>query len=99
VASLLNWTINISLWMTRRIEEIVIDDTSMDNKNGLIQTCSQTNYIGSNVDLCAIEKANSSRVVLFTLTHECILHEDQNHHLLYLAGEGALSIFQCCLAQ
>lgn len=99
MVSLLNWTMNISLWRTRRREEIVIYDTGVDNTNRLIQIHSQTNYIGSNVDLCAVEKANSSRVVLFTLTPECVLHEDQSHHMLNLGGEGALSILQCCLAQ
>lgn len=90
---------NISLWRTRQREEIVIYDTDVDNTNRLIQTHSQTNFIASNVDLSAVEKANSSRVVVFTLTPECVLHEDQRHHMLYLGDEGALSILQCCLAQ
>lgn len=99
MVSPLNWTMNISLWRSRQREEIVIYDTDVDNTNRLIQTHSQTNFIASNVDLRAVEKANSSRVVVFTLTPECVLHEDQSHHMLYLGDEGALSILQCCLAQ
>ncbi len=73
----------------------MIYDTDVDNTNRLMQIC----YIALRVDLGAVKKATSSRVVLFTLTSECVLREDQSHHMLHLGDEGALSILHCCLAQ